>query len=471
MSTPNELLQLGINPKTKRRITIGGKLWMKLQSEYNSAGKLQVNSPVHSPIKWVGGKSRLAKLIVDQFVLTTNYYEPFCGGGAVFIELLQRFNTIPGTMFISDTNPVLIKLFQIIQDDPTDLIASLRTDIDRETYYQLRTEFNEIKTSLTLDTISHFMMLNRSCFRGLYRENKQGNFNVPFGHYKSISYDIDNIRQLHKLLNKCRIIFTCEDYRQSMSRATDRDLIYLDPPYVNTFTDYTADGFDHDTFLKVANSLSAHVVMSNSSNANIPNTFFVVPIRSKQRINSKKPGATMHEILAVKTSVDSVSRLILSYTQLDLNNPILRDWITFGPIFKFIRKNKLKSLEKKWGQLIVGGKTKMWSGFLGERLAELIYGYSGHTEIGRLIIDGETDTHFIEVKTRNYTTSGTAGEKIFYTPIKYGGLPKPLKVVLCAYQEVEFREVFEERNPQILSKYLEFLAGQDIEFVMMSELI
>ena len=172
-------------------------------------------------IKWVGGKGQLIEqleaLLPADFSERENvtYIEPFVGGGAMLFYMLQTYPNIKSAV-INDINPDLTLCYQIVRDNPTELIKSLnaiqsdyyalRTEEERKMYFlQQRERFNS-KSLNEIDNTTLFFFLNRTCFNGLYRVNKSGKFNVPFGKYTTpIICDSATIYADSKLLQKVDI--------------------------------------------------------------------------------------------------------------------------------------------------------------------------------------------------------------------------------------------------------------------------
>ncbi len=215
---------------------------------------------VHPFVKWAGGKGQLLpelnKMIPNQF---NTYFEPFLGGGAMFFYLVSRgmkFNNA----YLSDTNIELITAYKVIKVNPKGVIELLQTyDIEykkyppdseqrREYYYRLRDTRNMIELSSDIKIAARFIALNRTCFNGLYRVNKKGEFNVPPGEYKNpLICDCNNLKNVSNALARATIL--ADDYRNVTQNAQKGDFIYLDPPYqplnyTSYFTAYTTDGFD-----------------------------------------------------------------------------------------------------------------------------------------------------------------------------------------------------------------------------------
>ena len=173
------------------------------------------------------------------------YFEPFIGGGALFFELQ------PEQAYISDMNEELINLYSVVRDNVYELIKDLsKHEVSKEYFLEIRNiDRTEQYTELSdVERASRFIYLNRTCFNGMYRVNSQGQFNVPFGHYKNPRIiDENNLLNCSELLKKTEI--KCADFSEILTKVKKGDLVYFDPPYVplnetSSFTSYTKDGFD-----------------------------------------------------------------------------------------------------------------------------------------------------------------------------------------------------------------------------------
>lgn len=192
-------------------------------------------------LKWAGGKSRLVPEILARFPARFGrYHEPFLGGGAVFFAL------DPASALLSDINQELIDAYRTVRDDVAGVIASLRQhQATSEHFYRVRQLDPE---SLNVrDGCARTVFLNRTCFNGLYRVNRQGRFNVPFGrHVNPKICDEANLQAVAQVLRDHAIEQRCAfDVMDSAKRG---DLVYFDPPYVPvsksaSFTSYTKQGF------------------------------------------------------------------------------------------------------------------------------------------------------------------------------------------------------------------------------------
>jgi DNA adenine methylase len=219
-------------------------------------------------VKWAGGKKRLVKDILPEFPKEFNqYHEPFVGGGALF------FNVGRGTRkcFISDTNESLIDCYKAIRDKPEELIAELMNDAvyanKKSVFLENRKAFND-EPAGTIKKCALFIYLNKCCFNGLYRVNSSGKFNVPFGDMKNPKVcDTELLRDISKFLQNTDIRHCAYSDAECIN---PEDLVYLDPPYHKTFSDYQKENFGEDEHIALklyVDGLTArrvNVVLSNS---------------------------------------------------------------------------------------------------------------------------------------------------------------------------------------------------------------
>lgn len=215
-------------------------------------------------IKWVGGKGQLIEqleaLLPADFDAWNNvtYIEPFVGGGAMLFHMLQMHPNIQSAV-INDINPDLTICYTVVRDKPMELLEVL-SELQRE-YYALEDE--EVRKQYFLERRARyntrvladvensalFLFLNRTCFNGLYRVNKSGLFNVPFGKYIAPTIcDERTILADSRLLQNVEIL--TGDFEQTFDKIGERTLFYLDPPYrplsaTSSFNDYAKEGF-HD---------------------------------------------------------------------------------------------------------------------------------------------------------------------------------------------------------------------------------
>ena len=214
-------------------------------------------------IKWVGGKSQLIEQLDAQLpadfdsLEDVTYIEPFVGGGAMLFYMLQHYPNINHAI-INDINPDLTTCYRTVRDNPKELIASLQ-DIEN-TYLSLNTEearkeffmvvrnrYNE-KNLDPIENTTKFFFLNKTCFNGLYRVNKKGLFNVPFGRYSNPTIcNPETILKDSELLQRVEILNG--DFEGTFEYAQGNTLFYFDPPYrplsdTSSFNDYTKEAFN-----------------------------------------------------------------------------------------------------------------------------------------------------------------------------------------------------------------------------------
>jgi len=294
-------------------------------------------------IKWVGGKSQIIEQILEKFPdIIENYYEPFAGGGSVFLALLSNQTiTIKGNMYISDKNQGLIELYQDIKNNVEKLIKKLNKIVSlfesakntqhakrhqfifqeyefakeiaekrgkTALYYYFRNWYNSHKQLPKCAKSALFIFLNKTCFRGLYREGNNG-FNVPYGNYNSPKiFNPDELRRLHNAFNKYNIHFICQDFIDTLPKIKNGDFVYLDPPYcpVNktSFVDYSKNGFDkHEELAKMCTEINQKKIKFLASNAycqqviDLYKNFNIKKIKCKRLINSKTPQSHEYEVL------------------------------------------------------------------------------------------------------------------------------------------------------------------------------
>lgn len=274
-------------------------------------------------LKWAGGKSRLIKKLENHFPdeIVRNkkikkYFEPFIGGGALLIYLLQNYSIEKA--YISDTNIDLINTYKVIQNNPTELIECLgkyqnlydsTQASDRlNLFLKIREEFNnnfdseKNEKQYLVSRAAQLIFLNKTCFNGLYRLNLSGKFNVPFGKYNSPKIaDGKNILALSQLFKNTDIQLA--PYQDCLKEIDINSFIYLDPPYkpiskTSNFNNYTKASFG-DTqqkilaeFCKLINAKGSKFLLSNSAPdnnffENLYSDFKLNKIQATRSINSK----------------------------------------------------------------------------------------------------------------------------------------------------------------------------------------
>jgi DNA adenine methylase len=230
------------------------------------------NSFPHPFIKWAGGKTQLVDELMGRLPVSfEDYHEPFLGGGAFFFKLF-RDGKIKNAR-ISDINAELIDVYCAIRENHKQVIRELsKYPHDKDFFYKLRS-LNPFDLSLPARA-ARMIYLNKTGYNGLYRVNKRGYFNVPFGKYKNPKYlDEENLQSVSIALQK--VVIQNAPFESVLDFAKQGDLVYFDPPYVPlsstaNFTSYHADGFtanDQCRLRDVCIELSRRhilVVLSNS---------------------------------------------------------------------------------------------------------------------------------------------------------------------------------------------------------------
>ena len=229
-------------------------------------------------LKWVGGKTQILNHIVSTIPTDImNYHEPFLGGGSVLLKILSLMKegkiNIRGEIYASDVNVSLINLYKDVQNNKDVLYAYIKQYMDKydgeSSYYNMRTLYNTGEME-SVEKSALFLILNKLCFRGLYREGPRG-FNVPFGNYKNTNIvDKEHLDTISNLIQP--VSFKCQDFRQSLSEIGTEDFVYLDPPYApessKSFVGYNLNGFSSNDHIELFN-MTKKLERFTISNANV----------------------------------------------------------------------------------------------------------------------------------------------------------------------------------------------------------
>ena len=286
-------------------------------------------------LKWVGGKTQIINDIISKIPTEmNNYHELFLGGGSVLLSVLslQKQNKIliKNKIYAYDINNDLINVYKNIQNNKEELYKIINLYINeynsitgsiinrkpisieesktsKESYYYwIRNKYNKIDKN-TIECSALFMFINKTCFRGMYREGPNG-YNVPYGHYKETptiisEKDLNYISDLIK-----DVEFKHNSFTDSIKNVNDGDFVYLDPPYVpensKSFVGYNADGFNLEThellFNEIKKLKNTKFAMSNAKVDMVTNSFKnynCQEIIARRAINSKNPGSKTIEVL------------------------------------------------------------------------------------------------------------------------------------------------------------------------------
>lgn len=272
---------------------------------------------LHPIIKWVGSKLKLVEKLYDRFPDSFgDYYEPFLGSGIVFMTGVNK-NILSGKKcYLSDMLDVLIHTYMIVRNYPDELIQELNNNTyiyDKAVYEEKKAEFNILKLKsdctekekITLGAL--FIYLNKCGFNGMYRENKKGLFNIPFGRYTNPKiFSVEELKTLSEKL-KTTSLQRCP-YQVAIENAKAGDMVYLDPPYDATFHSYTKSSFGREDQIKlkqVVDDLTTRgcfVMMSNSATSFIKDlykeyTVEVVQVTRPINSNSKKRKDVVEEVI------------------------------------------------------------------------------------------------------------------------------------------------------------------------------
>jgi len=260
------------------------------------------NNPRPRPVlKWAGGKARLLPELLARVPETLGaYHEPFVGGGALFFALAGAGRL--GRAYLSDANDGLIGVYLALRDDVDGVIAALRGHrYDRDHYYRVRAQQ---PTDLSLpERAARILYLNKTCYNGLYRENRAGQFNVPFGRYANPTIcDEPNLRAASAALQGVDI--ARRPFTSVLDHAQPGDFVYFDPPYdpvsaTANFTTYDRAGFGPDDQRRLRDvfaALAGRGVGAMLSNSDTPLVrelyagFRIDEVQAARAINSKANG-------------------------------------------------------------------------------------------------------------------------------------------------------------------------------------
>jgi DNA adenine methylase len=270
-----------------------------MQSSSIAVDTMARTIPIAVPyVKWAGGKRSMLRHLLP-LVPTSfgTYHEPFVGGGALFFALR------PSKAVISDINRRLVRSYVAVRDEVEAVITLLKTyPYEKEFFLKMRAV--PIDDRSDVEVAAWLIYLNRTCFNGLYRVNRDNGFNVPFGRYANPTIcDEANLRACSEALKGAAI--SHDPFEKVLERAVPGDFAYFDPPYLpisatSSFTGYSADGFglrDHERLRDVARELKSrgvHVLLSNSAAPAIrelyAHGFEVTEVLANRAINANGEG-------------------------------------------------------------------------------------------------------------------------------------------------------------------------------------
>ncbi len=256
-------------------------------------------------LKWAGGKTQLLEELLiampDQY---NTYIEPFIGGGAFFFALR------PEKAIISDSNPELINCYKQIAENVEKVIGLLeRYENTGEMFYEVRKQdWTKLDPA---EAAARMIYLNKTCYNGLYRVNKKGEFNSPYGRYKKPTIcDANGLREASQVLQKATII--CDDYKEVLDKYANKgDFVYLDPPYVPIsenadFKRYTKEQFSEANQRELAGLIvllkqrGVSMVLTNSNSGLVSELYNGYPlkvVKTKRYISSKGENRSGEDVI------------------------------------------------------------------------------------------------------------------------------------------------------------------------------
>lgn len=269
-------------------------------------------------LKWAGGKRQILAVILSRLPRRMGtYYEPFLGGGAVFLALASQRPRPFRRAVLADRNRPLIELWTAVQQEVEAVVLALgeliRRPQDESTFYSLR-ELDPSSLSCP-QAAARLLYLNRTCYNGLYRVNRSGKFNVPYGRYhRPRILDADNLRAVSRALRHALVLHT--DFEGAVARARPGSVVYFDPPYAPVsstarFTSYDSHPFGEAEQVRLATlfrTLRARGVYALLSNSRVPQTerlYRNLPhdvVSARRAINSRPGGRGPVEELLVRTA-------------------------------------------------------------------------------------------------------------------------------------------------------------------------
>ncbi len=298
-------------------------------------------------IKWAGGKSQLLEQFQKYYPLNLKereikrYMEPFLGGGAVFFELISKYKF--EEVILNDINGELILTYKVIKENVYDIIEELNKleknylaletmELKQEFYYEQREGFNKEKVTMdyqnkSQEWITHaarMIFLNKTCFNGLYRQNRKGEYNVPFGKRKKVTIcDVNNLKKVNEVLQEVKLFVG--DFEKLSNYIDKNTFLYIDPPYrplssTSSFNDYSKVPFNDDSqkrlaeWAKYIDSKGGYFMLSNSDPTNVDESdlffeelykeFNINKVHASRAINSKGTGrGKLRELLITNYKV------------------------------------------------------------------------------------------------------------------------------------------------------------------------
>jgi DNA adenine methylase len=240
-------------------------------------------------LKWAGGKNWLMPLVKNYFPQTySRYFEPFLGSASIFFTQKEK------RAVLSDINPNLIEVYMAIKESPDKVISKLKLmPYEKDYYYFTRDQYRPRSVA---HRAARFIYLNRTCWNGLYRENKNGGFNVPFGNFRNPTIcDAANLLLTSKALQ--RVELYAIDFEQALLMAKKGDFIFIDPPYIsshqnNGFLKYNNKIFSWEDQIRLSESVKrldrkgCYILMTNANHDSVKDLYREFKFSFEKRFSS-----------------------------------------------------------------------------------------------------------------------------------------------------------------------------------------
>jgi DNA adenine methylase len=264
-------------------------------------------------LKWAGGKNWFVRYYNNMLPQKyKRYIDPFLGGGSVYFYLE------PENAIISDINQELITTFIAIRDNWQKVYEILKLHSRKHSYeYYYRVRNMKPRTPATI--AARMIYLNRTCFNGIYRVNRNGEFNVPIGDNTNILLETDKFKERSKILQGTQIL--CQDFEKTIELSQEDDFLFCDPPYAvleedNRFVNYTGQLFNWNDQIRLANCLhkakerGVKIIMTNVNHAAVRSLYESIDgykfneVARFSSISGKSVGRKRYKELIISANID-----------------------------------------------------------------------------------------------------------------------------------------------------------------------
>ena len=280
----------------------------KIEVKTTTKTELEKPSQVKPFIRWAGGKQNLVRKLSEKVITQNinNYYEPFLGAGSLFF-----FNDFK-TGELSDINPHLINAYSWIKESAelvSDRLNFHKANLTKEYYYKLREQFNSEKDKFTIDQAAIFIFLVHTSFNGIYRVNKSGEYNVPFGKINPAIPDLEHLKKIQTKLQGIEINNLM--YEDVLDKMKSNDFVYFDPPYpalnkTSFFQHYSINKFPDSQQVELADyakeldKKGVHIMISNAETPEISKLYKnwnIERVSTYRYVNCKSERNSVNELI------------------------------------------------------------------------------------------------------------------------------------------------------------------------------